>query len=275
MLRLAPTAALVMRWALPLYEKSPVQKFVRRLDLSGGEQLHSRCSAICPWYGEVIQNRKFFVKKIIERQLDIQNRSQLVVLAAGQSPAALELALERPSGIIRAFEVDISGMEEKARLCAQTCPVVRGKLLCLAGDITSEGLIPLLEKAGYARDRAAIILLEGISYYLPGPILQKIISRFGSGGKNIIIIEYLLPCVNVEPSRRQVPREIFSLVRESAGLKEISCYTRDDLVKIFRVAGGELMESWSMKEMELVRCKRNLYFPEDGLGWIECSVGKV
>jgi len=71
MLRVAPTAALVMRWALPFYEKSPALRFAEQLDLSGGEQLYSGCSAICPWYGEVIQNRKYFMKKIIERPLDI------------------------------------------------------------------------------------------------------------------------------------------------------------------------------------------------------------
>jgi len=81
-----------MRWALPFYEKSPAQRFAEQLDLSGGEQLFSGCSAICPWYGEVIQNRKYFMKKIIERPLDILNPSQLLVLATGQSPVALELA---------------------------------------------------------------------------------------------------------------------------------------------------------------------------------------
>ena len=275
MLRLAPTAALVMRWALPLYEKNPAQRFVEQLDLSGGEQLYSGCSAICPWYGEVIQNRKYFIKKIIERQLDIRNPSQLLVLAAGQSPVALELSLERPSQISSAFEVDVSGMEEKARLYAETFPGVQGKLLCLAGDITSEGLLPLLERTGYAKDDASIVLLEGISYYLPKPTLQELISRFGSGGKNIIIIEYLLPCSKVEPSRRQVPREIFSLIRRSAGLEEISCYTREGLGRIFREAGGKLLESWSMKEMELARCEENRYFPRDGLGWIECVMGRM
>ena len=117
--------------------------------------------------------------------------------------------------------------------------------------------------------------MEGISYYLPKPTLQELISRFGSGGKSIIIIEYLLPCSKVEPSRRQVQKEIFSLIRRSAGLEEISCYTRDELDKIFREAGGKLLESWSMKEMELARCRRNRYFPRDGLGWIECVMGRM
>jgi hypothetical protein len=70
-------------------------------------------------------------------------------------------------------------------------------------------------------------------------------------------------------------REIFSLIRRSAGLEEISCYTRDELDKIFREAGGKLLESWSMKEMELARCRRNRYFPRDGLGWIECVMGRM
>jgi O-methyltransferase involved in polyketide biosynthesis len=275
MLRLTPTAALVMRWAMPIYERSPALRFIKRLDLSVGEQLYSACNAICPWYGEVIQNRKYFIKKIIERQLDIQNPSQLLVLAAGQSPLALELALERPSQIGRAFEADASGMEGKARLYDETFPEAQGKLQCLAGDITSEGLLPLLERAGYARDKASIVLFEGITYYLPKPTLQELISRFGSGGKNIIIIEYLLPCSRVYPSRRQVPKEIFALIGRSADRQEISCYTRDELGRIFSDGGGELLEGWTMREMELARCKRNRYFPGDGLGWIECVMARI
>jgi O-methyltransferase involved in polyketide biosynthesis len=246
---------------------------VKKLDLSGGEQLYSRCNAICPWYGEVIQNRKYLIKMIVERQLDLRNPSQLLVLAAGQSPLALELAIERPSQIDRAFEVDVSGMEEKARLYDETFPEAQGKLHCLAGDITSEELLPLLERAGYARDAPSIVLLEGISYYLPRPALQGLISRFGSGGKNIIIIEYLLPCSRVEPSRRQIPKEIFALIGRSAGLQEISRYTRDELGRIFSEGGGELLEGWSLREMELARCRRNRYFPRDDLGWIECAMG--
>jgi O-methyltransferase involved in polyketide biosynthesis len=275
MLSLAPTASLVMRWALPLYEKSPAQIFVRQLDLCSGEELFSRCDAICPWYGEVIQNRKSFLKRIIERRLDIWGSSQLVVLAAGQSPLALELALERPSQISQTFEVDISGMAEKARLYAETFPKLQGKLQCLTGDITREGLLPLLEKSGFAKDSPSIVLMEGISYYLPRSALQKLISRFGSGGRSLIVIEYLLPCNNIEPSRRKIPREIFNLVERSAGLEEISCYTADDLREIFRGAGGKLLESWSMRDMEMERCKKNVYFPRDELGWIGCSIGSL
>jgi len=248
---------------------------VRQLDLCSGEELYSRCDAICPWYGEVIQNRKSFIKKIIEKRLEILGSGQLVVLAAGQSPLALELALEMPSQISRSLEVDVSGMEEKARLYAETFPKLQGKLQCITGDMASEGLLLLLERAGYAKDGPSIVLMEGISYYLPRLAMQKILSRFGSGGKGIVVIEYLLPCNNVEPSRRKIPREIFKLVGRSAGLGKISCYARDDSREIFRVAGGELLESWSMKDMELERCKKNAYFPEDGLGWIECSIGSV
>ena len=95
-LRLHPTAALVILWSLPLYSTGPppVREFLEMLDLSSGEDLVRRCDAICDWYGEVILNRKHFIKSLVEKLLaESENRvgkeMQIVILAAGKSPLAL------------------------------------------------------------------------------------------------------------------------------------------------------------------------------------------
>ncbi len=88
-LKLETTAALVMKWALPLYQKSPAIEFVNRLDLSSGTELYEKCRSVCDWYDEVILNRKSFIKHLIEQRLTGDERKyQLIILAAGKSPMA-------------------------------------------------------------------------------------------------------------------------------------------------------------------------------------------
>lgn len=40
-LKLEPTAALVMAWALPLYKEGTIGDFVRQLDLSSGQDSYA------------------------------------------------------------------------------------------------------------------------------------------------------------------------------------------------------------------------------------------
>jgi len=268
-LKLEPTAALVMAWALPLYEKGPVGEFVRQLDLSSGTDLFCRCQAACDWYGEVILNRKHFIRHQIAEHLRAHERSQVVLLAAGKSPLGLEL-LQCSSQISRVFEVDLAGMAEKEALYKRTAPEVADRLRCITADIASESLQEELCQAGCRRDIATIVVLEGISYYISEEALKRIISSFRSSGKSIFILEYLLPCDFVEPSRRMIPRTIFSLIKESTGQKEIRCYSDEDLEQIFLEAGGRAAAYHSMQEMERQRTGRNEYFDKPGLGWIKC-----
>jgi len=264
-----PTAALVMAWALPLYESGPVGEFVRQLDLSSGADLLCRCQAACNWYGEVILNRKCFIRHLILEHLKAGGPVQVVLLAAGKSPLGLELLLSS-SGISRVFEVDIAGMAEKEALYKKTAPEVADRLRCITADIASESLQEELCRAGFRRDIATFVVLEGISYYISEDALKRIISSFRSFGRCIFILEYLLPCDFVEPSRRMIPRNIFSLIKMSTGQKEIRCYSDEALGKIFSEAGGRTAAYHSMQEMERQRTGRNEYFDKPGLGWIKC-----
>ncbi len=268
-MKLEPTAALVMAWALPLYESGPVGEFVRQLDLSSGADLFCRCQAACNWYGEVILNRKHFIRHQIAEHLRTLERSQVILLAAGSSPLGLEL-LQSYSWISRVFEVDIAGMAEKEALYQRTAPEAIDRLRCITADIASESLQEELCRAVFRRDIATFVVLEGISYYISEEALKRIISSFRSFGRCIFILEYLLPCALVEPSRRMIPSSIFSLIKESTGQNEIRCYTDETLGKIFSEAGGRTVAYHSMQEMERQRTGRNEYFDKPGMGWIKC-----
>lgn len=291
-LRLQPTASLVILWSLPLYAKSPapVRRFVEMLDLSSGEELLRRCDEICDWYVDVILNRKHFIKHLVERFLAESDRwveeekagekategkVQIVILAAGKSPLALELLIENPAKIAKIFEVDLAGIEEKWRLYSRVAPDLAGRLRCLSLDVTSEDLLDRLALEGFDRAAPAIVLMEGISYYLPKKSLEEIVSRFRSGGRNRIIVEYLVPCSEVKADRRPIPKGIFSLIREVAGTDGTACYTRWELSDLFLRSGGRVVSCFDMSEIERLRLGKNKHFCSRCDGWIEAFLGSI
>jgi O-methyltransferase involved in polyketide biosynthesis len=279
-LRLHPTAALVILWSLPLYARGPpsVRKFVEMLDLSSGKDLFRRCNAICNWYDEVILNRKHFIKSLIESLLDefgVGKEAQIVILAAGKSPLALELLIGSSSRIAQIFEVDLAGIEEKKQLYSGLAPDIALKLRCLTTDVTSDELLDRLVEEGFDPETTTIVLMEGISYYLPKKDLEGIVSKFGSGGRNRFIVEYLVPCSEVKSARRTIPKGIFSLIRKEAGTEGTICYTELELSRIFQRSGGREISCTDMSEMERLRLGFNRHFCERRDGWIEGFLGEV
>jgi len=277
-LRLEPTASLVMRWALGLYNEGAALRFVNRLDLSSGKDLYEKCHAACSWYAEIILNRKSFIKRLIEQELyAAKEKYQLVLLAAGKSPLPVEILSSCSSKVDRIFELDVSGMEEKERLYAELFPEFLEKLRCVNTDIASPDIPGVLDSAGtgYRHDLPVITVLEGISYYLRKQELKNIIAGFQQEKRGIFIIEYLVPYRCVTQPRRSIPEAIFSIIQKDCGLDSITSYTQEELGSFFRESGGGLVAGYSMADMELARTGANAYFKKPSDGWIECVVGRA
>src|SRR5512138_3113305 len=112
--RLHPTAALVMLWSGDLYRTGRPARFRENLDLSAGLDLKQRCDRVCPWYHEVILNRKWLISRRAARFIrKAGTPCQVIIPAAGQSPLALELLDSCSGKITSVIETDVAGMEEK------------------------------------------------------------------------------------------------------------------------------------------------------------------
>ena len=277
-LRLEPTAALVMQWALRLYTEEPILRFVSRLDLSSGKTIFDKCHSVCNWYDEIILNRKSFIKHLIEQELCAAKQEyQLVFLADGKSPLPIEILFRYPSKVYRIFEIDVSGMEEKNRLYLELFPESLEKLKCINADIASPDILDVLNRTeiGYRTDLPTIILMEGISYYLRKQELKNIIASFQWQKEGIFIIEYLVPYQLVGQARRSIPEEIFRIIQDDCGLDGITSYTKEELRSFFREKGGDLIATYTMVDMEVARTGANTYFTKPSDGWIECVVARV
>ncbi len=274
-LHLEPTAALVMQWALPLYRHGIARRYVDSLDLASGRDLFARCAAVCDWYGEVILNRKHCIRDLIRRELQVLGEDAcVVILAAGRSPLGLELVSGGAPAASRVVEVDITGMDEKAALYRRIDPDRARRIRCLTADITSGDLSSILSRE--IAGARAIVLLEGITYYLSSPELSGILGAFSSGDAgNRFVIEYLLPCDVVNPARRYIPREIFRIIRGSTGLEATRCYTPEGLAELASECGGVVEAHYDMTAMEQRRTGKNVFFPHGEDGWIACSLGRI
>jgi len=175
------------------------------------------------------------------------------------------------------FEIDLSGMEEKKKLCLELFSESLEKLKCVSADIASSDILDILDRAetGYRPDLPAIVIMEGISYYLRKQELKNIIASFQRQKEGIFIIEYLVPYQLVGQARRFIPEEIFRIMQEDCGLDEIVSYTKEELRSLFREKGGDLVANYTMVDMELARTGVNTYFAKPSDGWIECAVGRV
>jgi hypothetical protein len=277
-LKLEPTAALVMQWALRLYNEEAILRFLGQLDLSSGKNLYDKCHSVCTWYDEIILNRKSFIKHLIEQKLcAAEQEYQLIFLASGKSPLPIEILSGYSSKVYRIFEVDVSGIEEKKKLYLELFPEFLEKLKCVKADIASPYIWGILDRSevGYRPDLPAIIIMEGISYYLRKQELKNVIGMFQREKPAFFIIEYLVPYRCIDQARRSIPKEIFRIIQEDCGLDGITSYTKRELRRFFWENGGDLIASYSMMDMELARTGDNAYFQKPTDGWIECIVGRV
>jgi O-methyltransferase involved in polyketide biosynthesis len=277
-LRLGHTASLVMAWAKPLYSDGKAGEFVGHLDLAAGSDLLSLCHDVCPWYKEVILNRKSFIRHLAAQELATRHDPcQVVIPAAGASPLGLELLAEHPDKISRIIELDTSGMEEKLGLYARIAPNYAPVFKCLSVDVTSTDFRrALVLDARYEPHESTIVILEGISYYVSRMDLTLLLGSFYSeAGRNRVIMEYLLPDDHVCLERRHIPAKVFQIIQEHGGLPDIQRYAPEDVGRVLRDVGGCEDAHYTMTDMERHRTGASHYFAQPQDGWIGCTTGLI
>lgn len=269
------TAALVMLWASTYYAGKPLTgRYLARLDLSAGREMVERYNAICPWYSEVIINRKHFIRSSVEALLrGRRGPAAIINLGAGFSPLTLELApVLAPD--VRVIEMDVRNMEKKARLYADIVPEKCSRISCLEADIGDiPGITALLAPLIDARRTRLIVVMEGLTYYIPRPVMERVLRCLaGLACDQAVVFEHLKPCSLISDERRFIPYRIFSDVRDYTGMDRMTTYSdgqiREMLGPSFRCRYAD------MDLMERQRTGVNRYFPAPDSGWLSCAVAE-
>jgi hypothetical protein len=275
--RLEPTAALVMLWSKELYRTGSAARFYARLNLSEGRQMLDACDHACPWYHEVTLNRKWFIRHLAREFIrGTGGPCQLVLPAAGKSPLALELLDDCGDGIASVIEIDIKGMDGKARLYRETVPEYADRIECVTADLFDlPGTMDAIKRTGrYDPALATCVIPEGISYYLPQDRFSGIIGLFTSDTmKNRVIFDYLLPCRLVPEERQKYPRGVWRVINRDCNTGGTTTYSQDDLDELLAPAGCCRILHHTMHDIERGRTGGNRYFPAVKDGWIQIAEG--
>jgi hypothetical protein len=276
---LEPTAALVMLWARDLYRTGSAARFYSRLDLAAGVRMKRECNGICPWYGQVVLNRKWFIRHLVTGVIETAGGpSQIIIPAAGKSPLALELLDTCGEKIASVTELDITGMEEKEDLYRQAAPGHAGKIRCVPADLYDlPGTTRAIRDAGrYDPEFPTVVITEGISYYIPPAILSGIIQLFASGErKNLAVLDYLLPCRLVREERRRFPRGIWKIINRDCNPDGTVTYSPEEMEHALSLAGCDRVMQHTMHGIELHRTGTNRFFPTVSDGWIQIAEGRL
>ena len=268
------TAALVMLWASRYYEPKPLTgPYLKKLDLSAGKPLLECYNDICPWYSEVIENRKHFIKNTVEELVKADNKPTTIVnLGAGFSPLALELSpllCDR----VRFIEIDRNNMSHKHRHYSKLVPDRSRFISCIESDITDTAhLADALRKAsGDPAGSKLIIIMEGLSYYIEKPAMERVFASLSDLFTDMsIVFEHLKPCRLVNKERRFIPYRIFSHVRDYTALDRMTTYSQDEILAML---GQDFSCSYfDMDAMENRRTGSCKYFLTPDAGWLSCAV---
>jgi len=265
MLNLSSTSALVLLWARQAcYQSERARQYLNQLDLDAGRSLYEQCSDVCPYYDEVIKNRKFAVLHLIDTCVaESAEHPQLVIAGAGFDALGIEVKQRYPH--VKVFELDRDNMEIKSRLAttlgddsASGIAFIESNLLNVS-DVYRRLCVHGWNSAG-----PTLLVLEGISYYLPTESIQELVQAIAP---RWMIFEFLKHDEDIAADRVEIPRKVFGLISQRCGSPHIRQYSPCQLESLFDHL--PVLATYGMKRLEEMRTGTNRFFPTEASGWIE------
>jgi methyltransferase (TIGR00027 family) len=151
-----------------------------------------KLSAFSPGAYEYFMARTAYLDAVVEQALR-DNIPQLVFLGAGYDTRAY-----RFSALIqdtRIFELDSRVTQQHKRsLLDQAHVAIPPQLAFLTIDFTRDSMADVLSEAGYARDKKALFIWEGVTYYLPPQAVDDTLRfvRLNSPAGSLICFDYMV-----------------------------------------------------------------------------------
>jgi O-methyltransferase involved in polyketide biosynthesis len=267
-MRLSSTSALVLLWAGKEHLLGSLSAaWLDSLDLEDGRSLYEDCQAICPYYAEVIRNRKYGVRRFIADTLEKGEIKQVVIAGAGLDPLGIDLAECYPG--VQIFELDRDNMDLKRdayhRLSHHT--KIYAPHFVSADLAEAQAVHVALRAQGWDPAEGTLLILEGISYYLTPEALRNLVHTLQP---KRVICEYLKPATQIAVDRAAIPQQIFDWIARMCSLPTIQRYDATTLERL--LVNLHLVQRMSMSRLERARTAKQDYFPTEESGWIEVSL---
>ncbi len=231
MSKLSSTSALVLLWAQQeCYRSEKAKKYLNLLDLKAGNSLYEQCVKVWPFYDEVIKNRKFGVFDLIKESFTGDKNSQQIIIAgAGVDPLGIEIVSFFPYAKI--FELDMKDMDTKSSLFSRLRDTSKSNISFIDVDLLNTFEVhEKLSDYGWVPTESTLLILEGISYYLPPPSIQKLIEVIKP---NRIIFEFLKQSGEIATERAKIADDVFSLISKRCNCSDIFRYDYTIIESLF------------------------------------------
>ncbi len=178
----------------------------------------------------------------------------------------------------KVFDIDIENMQLKKNLFKEVSEGdFENRVEFIESDITdTKSMTENLIKHGWNKNKKSIVIAEGISYYITEDELWNIFAMFQTKDKsNYIILESRVPSEKVTEERRYIQEKVWEYLTAALTLKFITRYFDEKVKEYAHRINAEVIEKYTMKDIEKLRFGTNEIFPSDDSGWIEVRKLKV
>ncbi len=271
--KLSDTSSLVLLYSQGEIHTSKNSKaYLKLLDMNPGKTLLSECNKIWPHYGEVIKNRKKCILDLALNEIKEKKISQVIIFGAGMDALSIELMSKVHNLVI--YELDATNMSLKANLIKKSNSIFSNNIHCLKCDLRyPDKVLNSLKKQGWDSSVLSLLVFEGISYYLSKDNLFDLIGLFDiKNSQNIIILEYLLDSNSISKKRCTIPDGIFCIINKLCP-SPITRYSENKIRQYFDDVNVDVLENYTLKDMEKNRRNDTLYFKTVNSGWINICLG--
>jgi len=204
----------------------------------------------------------------------VENSSfdQIVILGAGFDSRAYRL--KNPASRVF-FEVDISGtQEEKIRIVEANKASFQGNVVFCQVDFTCDNFIERLQANGLDLSRKAVFIIEGLTYYLERPVVEKLfkdVSRAAKG--SLLVVDYFEDVWSDEEAQRVASERkggpVLARVLRRAGEPIKFGFKHNESPAVFEKLGYKLLFNAGQRELS------RLYLTRVQSGKVEDVVPEV
>jgi hypothetical protein len=268
--QLSSTSEMVLLWAgEDIYRTVIAKDYLRKLNLNSKNFFYQQCNKICSYYDEVIKNRKFGVLNLVNKCFTSNEKiTQLIIAGAGLDPLGIEVNDLYPD--IKVFELDYENMETKFNLLTVLGDISKLNISFITTNLLNPSeVVKSLTEHGWSSEQSTLLILEGISYYLPRKTLRDFIKVINPAQ---VVFEFLKVKDEINSENNKIAEQVFKFISDSCGFPEIVRYSHSQFEELFNLA---VLKRYGMKKLERMRSGTNKYFPTEESGWIEvCLLGR-
>lgn len=268
-LKVAPTSAMVLLQAQPLYQTGLAGDYFSLLDFGDVQDISAKLNQTWQHYGTVLRYRKLFVRYLLEQYLQEGNPIQVCIPGAGLDPLSLYILEHHRSAVSGVYEIDAAHMPVKSAIYNRLLPPGE-PIHFIQADITDTlHLLERLRDAGYSPEKPTLVIYEGVVHYVTDELFLNTMQIFRTPNKtNVVLMDYKLPEDKIPAASRPVYRALVGYLEQFIGGPTYR-YDRQQMFRLIGLLHGEVAGIDSLQDIEFKLNGRNELFYEEGDGFLE------